>query len=84
MNKIKAPFFGTFLWISTGPRKVTDVHQSEFIREHFKGIGRDSTMLNWLVRNGSHVAFSQNSVSSVRTTAELISKVYTILFYHTI
>ncbi|XP_062227997.1 MLO-like protein 1 [Phragmites australis] len=31
-----------------GPRKVTHVHQFEFIREHFKGIGRDSTVLSWL------------------------------------
>uniref|UniRef100_A0A804N9P9 MLO-like protein n=1 Tax=Zea mays TaxID=4577 RepID=A0A804N9P9_MAIZE len=31
-----------------GPRKVTYVHQSEFIREHSKGIGRDTTMLSWL------------------------------------
>ncbi|KAL6616512.1 hypothetical protein ACP70R_038782 [Stipagrostis hirtigluma subsp. patula] len=31
-----------------GPRKVTHVHQFEFIRERFKGIGRDSIILSWL------------------------------------
>ncbi|KAF8664064.1 hypothetical protein HU200_054973 [Digitaria exilis] len=31
-----------------GQRKVTYVHQCEFIREHFKGIGRDSAILSWL------------------------------------
>ncbi|KAL6840314.1 hypothetical protein ACP4OV_030124 [Aristida adscensionis] len=31
-----------------GPRKVTHVHQFEFIREHFKGIGKDSIILSWL------------------------------------
>ncbi|TVU36230.1 hypothetical protein EJB05_18155 [Eragrostis curvula] len=31
-----------------GPRKVTHVYQFEFIREHFKGIGKDSIVLSWL------------------------------------
>ncbi|GJM92340.1 hypothetical protein PR202_ga08806 [Eleusine coracana subsp. coracana] len=31
-----------------GPKKVTHVHQFEFIREHFKGIGKDSIVLRWL------------------------------------
>ncbi|GJM92240.1 hypothetical protein PR202_ga08685 [Eleusine coracana subsp. coracana] len=31
-----------------GPKKVTHVHQFQFIREHFKGIGKDSIVLRWL------------------------------------
>ncbi|TVU36241.1 hypothetical protein EJB05_18166, partial [Eragrostis curvula] len=31
-----------------GPRKVTHVYQFEFIRDHFKGIGKDSIVLSWL------------------------------------
>lgn len=31
-----------------GPKKVTGVHNFEFIREHFKGIGKDSRILSWL------------------------------------
>jgi hypothetical protein len=61
MKKIKAAFlvqsYGT-----AGQRKVTYVHQCEFIREHFKGIGRDSAILSWLVRNKSLAAFSRNNV----------------------
>jgi hypothetical protein len=30
---------------------VTGVHNFEFIREHFKGIGKDSRILSWLVSN---------------------------------
>ncbi|BAC00653.1 putative seven transmembrane protein [Oryza sativa (japonica cultivar-group)] len=30
------------------PKKVTHVHQFEFIRERFKGIGKDSIILSWL------------------------------------
>ncbi|KAF6995943.1 hypothetical protein CFC21_012361 [Triticum aestivum] len=31
-----------------GPKKVNNVHNFEFIREHFKGIGKDSRILSWL------------------------------------
>uniref|UniRef100_A0ACD5THI4 Uncharacterized protein n=2 Tax=Avena sativa TaxID=4498 RepID=A0ACD5THI4_AVESA len=31
-----------------GPKKVTVVHNSEFIRKHFKGLGKDSRILSWL------------------------------------
>ncbi|KQK06217.1 MLO-like protein 1 isoform X1 [Brachypodium distachyon] len=31
-----------------GPKKVTRVHQFEFIKEHFKGIGKDSRILSWI------------------------------------
>ncbi|OEL36699.1 MLO-like protein 1 [Dichanthelium oligosanthes] len=34
--------------LAEGPTKVTYVHQSEFIREHFEGTGRDSAILSWL------------------------------------
>lgn len=64
MKKIKAAFWVQF-YGTAGQRNVTYVHQCEFIREHFKGIGRDLAILSWLVRNGSHVAFRQNNVSSV-------------------
>ncbi|KAL5226822.1 hypothetical protein ABZP36_015087 [Zizania latifolia] len=30
------------------PRRVTHVHQFEFIRERFKGIGKDSIIISWL------------------------------------
>ncbi|RCV17688.1 hypothetical protein SETIT_3G239400v2 [Setaria italica] len=31
-----------------GPKKVLPVHQLSFIREHYKGIGKDSMTLSWL------------------------------------
>ncbi|XP_062179864.1 MLO-like protein 1 [Phragmites australis] len=31
-----------------GPKKVTHLHQLEFIRKRFKGIGKDSIILSWL------------------------------------
>ncbi|KAI5018582.1 hypothetical protein ZWY2020_043470 [Hordeum vulgare] len=31
-----------------GPKKVNNVRNFEFIREHFKGIGKDSRILSWL------------------------------------
>ncbi|KAE8767044.1 seven trans-membrane protein [Hordeum vulgare] len=34
-----------------GPKKVNNVRNFEFIREHFKGIGKDSRILSWLVSN---------------------------------
>ena len=32
-----------------GPKKVLPMHQVSFIREHYKGIGKDSMTLSWLV-----------------------------------
>ncbi|XP_008788294.2 MLO-like protein 1 [Phoenix dactylifera] len=32
----------------TASQKVTDVQQFEFIRDHFKGIGKDSRILSWV------------------------------------
>ncbi|XP_008812868.2 MLO-like protein 1 [Phoenix dactylifera] len=34
--------------VGDAPRKVTHVHQFEFIRDHFKGIGKDSLIHSWL------------------------------------
>lgn len=31
-----------------GPKKVTHVHQFEFIKDHFKGMGADSRIRSWL------------------------------------
>jgi len=73
MKYIKAAFLAQS-YGTAGQRKVTYVHQCEFIREHFKSIGRDSVILSWLVRNGSHVAFSQTNVSPVRTTSRVFLK----------
>jgi protein-arginine kinase len=56
MKNIKAAFLARS-YGTAGQRKVTYVHQCEFIREHFKGIGRDSAILSWLVRNGISCCF---------------------------
>lgn len=40
---------------TAGPKKLTNVQQFEFIRERFNGVGKESTMLSWMVRNASHI-----------------------------
>jgi hypothetical protein len=37
------------------PKKVTHLNQFEFIKKRFKGIGKDSTIFTWLVRNAFHM-----------------------------
>ncbi|KAJ0969381.1 hypothetical protein J5N97_022258 [Dioscorea zingiberensis] len=32
----------------SAPTKVTHVHQFEFIKDHFKGFGKDSVLISWL------------------------------------
>ena len=51
-----------------GPKKVLPMHQVSFIREHYKGIGKDSMTLSWLV-------------SDALTFATAISFLYTTKFY---
>lgn len=42
-------------WIQISGPKVTHVHHHEFIKKRFKGIGKDSVILSWLVCNTFHV-----------------------------
>jgi len=51
-----------------GPKKVLPMHQVSFVREHYKGIGKDSMTLSWLV-------------SDALTFATAISFLYTTKFY---
>lgn len=39
---------------SAASRKVTHVHQFEFIKDRFQGFGKDSVILSWLVRFASY------------------------------
>lgn len=50
-----------------GPKKVLPVHQLSFIREHYKGIGKDSMTLSWLVSNAPMIS----TVISYLYTAKL-------------
>lgn len=44
-------------WTEISGPKVTNVHHHEFIKKRFKGIGKDSIILSWLVSNVFHVFF---------------------------
>lgn len=57
-RKIRKTFFCQNLkWTEISGPKVTNVHHHEFIKKRFKGIGKDSIMLSWLVSNVFHVFF---------------------------
>jgi hypothetical protein len=62
-----------------GPKKVTDVHRHEFIKKRFKGIGKESIILSWLVSNAFHVLFYHISFSMVQNLL-LFKLVYVIPF----